>query len=306
MVSIYYRNIKDKRLELLAEPRPGSWIYVENPTSEEMKTLKKKLRLKAGILKDALDPNEVPRMEIDKGTDYIFTRVPFNEGGKIFTSPILLIVGGDFVATVARRPLPFLGKFTDEKMEFFTTQKTKLFLQLFSEINSSYNRHLTEINRRVRAMTFNLEKITNKDIIQFVNLEGYLNDFISALQPTNAILSNLLSGKFLKLYEEDKDLTEDLLLGNGQFIESSNAILKNIVNIREAYSTIITNNLNRVIKLLTALTIILTIPTVISSIYGMNVGLPFADSPFAFFLVTGTAFLISIALLFIFIKNDWF
>ncbi len=285
--------------------RPGSWVYVENPSDEEIKSLRKKLRLKTGLLKDALDPNEVPRMEVDKKTSSIFTRVPYSEGGKIFTLPVLLMVGENFVATITQKPLPFLDKFTGGRVKFFTTQKTKLFLQLFAEINSSYNHHLTNINRRVRAMTSDLEKITNKDIIQFVNLEGYLNDFISALTPTHAILNNLLSGKFLKLYEEDKDLTEDLFLANGQFIESCNAILKNIVNIREAHSTIITNNLNRVIKLLTALTIILTIPTVISSVYGMNVKLPFANSPLAFFLVMGTAFMISVVLLFIFIKNNW-
>jgi magnesium transporter len=305
MFKIYYKNVKSNRLEISDKFKLGSWIYVESPADEEIKFLRKKLRLKPGLLKDALDPNEVPRMEIDKKTTYIFTRAPYSEDGKIFTLPVLLIVGEDFVATITQKPLPFLDKFTSGKVKFFTTQKTKLFLQLFAEINSSYNNHLTNINRRVRAMTFDLEKITNKDIIQFVNLEGDLNDFISALSPTHNILNNLLSGKYLKLYEEDKDLTEDLLLANGQFIESCNAILKSIVNIREAHSTIITNNLNRVIKLLTALTIILTVPTIIASIYGMNVKLPLAESPLAFFLVTGTAFLISVTLLFIFIKNNW-
>jgi magnesium transporter len=305
MVNIYYKSVKDNRLDISDKFRPGSWIYVENPTDDEIKSLRKKLNLKSGLVKDALDPNEVPRMEVDKKIIYIFTRAPYSDGGKIFTVPVLLMVGDDFVVTVARKSLPFLQKFTNGRVNFYTTQKTKLFLQLFAEINSSFNEQLTNINRRVRAMTSNLEKITNEDIIQFVNLEGYLNDFIAALNPTNSILNNILSGKFLKLYEEDKDLTEDLLLANGQFIESSNAILKNIVNTREAYSTIITNNLNRVIKILTALTIILTIPTVISSIYGMNVALPFADSPFAFFLVVGTAFVISAVLLFIFIKNNW-
>jgi magnesium transporter len=305
MVNFYYKSVKNSRLEVLNKFKTGSWVYVEDPTDEEMKSLRKKLRLKPGLLKDALDPNEVPRMEVDGKTTYVFTRIPYDEDGKIFTLPILLMVGEDFVATITRKPLPFLNKFIKGKIKFFTTQKTKLFLQLFAEINASFNSHLTGISRRVRTMTFDLEKINNKDIIQFVHLEGYLNDFISALVPTNTILNNLLSGKYLKLYEEDKDLTEDLLLANGQFIESCKAILKNIVNIREAHSTIVTNNLNRVIKLLTALTVILTVPTIIASIYGMNVKLPFADNPWAFFLVVGITLLTSAVFLFVFIKNNW-
>jgi magnesium transporter len=305
MYKIFYKSVKDSRLEVIDELKLGSWVYIEDPSEEEISLLRKKFDLKKGLLKDALDPNEVPRMEAEKSQTYVFTRIPYSENGRIFTLPVLLVMGKDFVVTISRKPLPFLEKFTEGKVKFFTTQKTKLFLQLFTEINSSYSNHLTGINKKVRSMVSDLEKITNEDIIQFVNLEGYLNDFISSLAPTHSILNNLLSGKFLKLYEEDKDLVEDLLLANGQFIESCRTILKNIVNIREAHSTITTNNLNRVIKLLTALTIILTVPTLIASIYGMNVALPFSGSPAAFFIVTGTAFFISTALLLIFVKNNW-
>jgi len=155
-------------------------------------------------------------------------------------------------------------------------------LQIFSRINQVYNKFLTDISKNVRSVSVKLEKIENKDVIRFVNFEIILNDFLTALNPINNLLQDLLSGKFLKLYEKDKDLIEDLSLGTGQLIERCRADLKTIVNIRESYSTIITNNLNRVIKLLTALTIILTIPTIIASIYGMNVRLPLADNPLAF------------------------
>ena len=115
----------------------------------------------------------------------------------------------------------------------------------------------------------------------------------------------MLSGKHFKLYEEDKDLIEDLLLSNTQLIELSQNNLRTIVNIREGYSTIMTNNLNRIIKLFTSLTVILTIPTMIASIYGMNINLPLANNPLAFIIIMTSIIIISIILLIIFIKNDW-
>src|SRR4030042_71073 len=152
-----------------------------------------------------------------------------------------------------------------------------------------------------------MEKIGNKDIVQFVNFEGVINDFLAALVPTNTILNNLLnstaSRRLLELYEEDKDLIEDLFLSNNQLIELCKANLKTIVNIREADSTIMTNNLNRVIKFFTALTIILTVPMIASSFYGMNINLPFAEHPMAFWGILITTLVVSFILLAIFFRK---
>ena len=116
----------------------------------------------------------------------------------------------------------------------------------------------------------------------------------------------LTSGKILELFEEDKDLIEDLLLNNNQLIGISKSNLKNIVNIREAYSTIMGNNLNKIIKFLTALTVVLNIPVLISGFYGMNVALPLAQSGFAFWYLVFSSVIISIILIIVFIKMDWF
>jgi magnesium transporter len=178
-------------------------------------------------------------------------------------------------------------------------------LQLFSRLVASYNQFLTDISRRVRRLGIRLEEITNKEIAQLVAFEGVLNDFLSALVPTNTILGNLLSSKFLKLYEEDKELIEDLILSIGQLVEICKSNLKTMVNIRESYSTIMTNNLNRVIKLLTALTVILAVPTMIASFFGMNVALPGAGSPHAFVWIFGFTVLIAGLLLLVFIRNRW-
>lgn len=309
MIKILHKTIKEKEFKEIDGFRIGAWINVESPEEKELDDLATNLSLEKGLLMDAVDPYEVPRLEIDNGVIYIFTRVPDKENSRVITEPLMIAIGKDFVITTSSKPLTFLKKFLNNEINFTTTQKTKLVLQFFSEIIAVYNNFLTSISKNVRSTSVQMEKIDNKDIVQFVNFEGVINDFLAALVPTNTILNNLLystaSRRLLELYEEDKDLIEDLFLSNNQLIELCKANLKTIVNIRESYSTIMTNNLNRVIKFFTALTIIMTVPMIVSSFYGMNIRLPFAEHPFAFWGVFGGALLASFALLIIFIKKRW-
>lgn len=309
MIKFYHKTIKDQQATASDEFKIGSWIYVEKPTNQELEFLSNNFGLELGHLQDALDPFEVPRLEIEKDAVYIFTRLPYKENGRITTFPALIVLGETFVLTISAKTLLFLDKFVKGGINYNTTQKTKLILQICSEIIYSYNHLLTEIGRAARSSLVDLEKIDNKDIIQFVMAEAALNDFLAALIPTNAILNNLLSANFsikaLELYEEDKNLIEDLFLGTGQLVELCKATLKTIVNIREAYSTIMTNNLNRVIKFFTALTVVMTIPMIIGGFYGMNIRLPFGNHPLAFWIVVGITILTISSVLAIFIKKKW-
>jgi len=307
MIKIYYKAITDKNLKKLANFRVGSWVYVEDPDKKDLDYLEKNFSFDPSLLQDALDPFEVPRVEVDKEITYIYATVPNSEDGikQIINTPVLIAIGSDFLVTVSRKSLPFLQKFVKGKVDFTTTQKTRLFFQIFSEINAAYDNFLKNIGRNIRRIIINLEKINNEDIVKFVTFEATLNEFLSDLVPINASLQKLHTGKLLKLYEEDKDLVEDLFLSSGQLIDISNFNLRSIVNIREAYSTLMTNNLNKVIKLLTSLTVIFTIPTIIGSLYGMNVRLPYSDSPHAFYGILVVIALISSFLLAIFARNRW-
>ena len=168
-----------------------------------------------------------------------------------------------------------------------------------------YNRFMNQIRRDLQQSTESFGAISNKDIVQFVRYESTLNNFLSALIPTNVSLDNLLTGKYLKLYEDDKDFIEDIFLMNEQLIASCKSNLRAISNIRDAYSTIMTNNLNRVIKILTVLTIVLTIPTMVASFYGMNVGIPGSGSPISFLIIIVGAFLLSGLVLLGFGMKGW-
>ncbi len=305
MIEIYQRTVKDKKTRALDSFRVGSWVYVESPTSQELSSLAKELSLDEGILLDALDPYEVPRLEVKDGVSYVFARVPHGAEEETRTLPVLFAISDNYLVTISLADLPFFSPFRKGDADLHTTQRTKLFLQMFSGIYRAYRRSLNRINRDVRSAGVRLEEIRNRDIIQFVRFEASLNDFLSSLVPTKNVLTNLLSGNRLKLYEEDRDLVEDLSLTTGELIELSTSNLKTIVNIREAYSTIMTNNLNRVIKLFTSLTVLLTIPTMIASFYGMNVHLPFSDSPYAFLGISFFTLAVSFALAVLFARNRW-
>lgn len=305
MINYFYRNIKDKQLQKLKDFRVGSWIDVTDPTDKELTLLSEKYGLEEGHLRDALDLNEVPRLELEGNVVYIFTRYPIDDEGTIGTAPILFIIAEKFITTVTPRKATLLDNFRTSKKDFFTTQKIKLLLLFISHINTTYNNYFNQITRQVRTFEVKLHKIRNEDIIQFVVFEGILNDFRPVLVRMNSILDGLLKGKDISFYERDQDLVEDIILSNRQLVELADDSQRTIVSVREAHATIMTNNLNRVIKLLTSVTVILTIPTMIASIFGMNVQLPFGEHPWAFAGIIIVMIVITGAILLTFIREDF-
>lgn len=304
MITYYYKTTKGSPFKKFKEAKSGVWVHAENISSDELFQITKNFNLDPDIVSDAIDPFEVPRIEREGNVDYIFTRYPIETDGKVSTVPLLIAVTRDHFITITPKSFDLIDRFENEKIVSYTNRKTKLLIQISLEINRSYQKKVNAINKKIRNATNNLEEITNKDLSDFVVFEKVLNDFLTSLQETNIILGKLLSGKHLKLYEEDKDLIEDLFLDNNQLIEMCKASLKHLVNVREAYSTIISNNLNRTMKLLTSLTLLLTIPTMIASFYGMNVHLPLEDSPLAFPLIALITIGITATLLYYFSKRD--
>ncbi|MFA9288699.1 MAG: magnesium transporter CorA family protein [Weeksellaceae bacterium] len=304
MKTIFYRNVRDKTLQENAKLRVGSWIHLEEPTDAELQDLQETFKLDEGLLKDALDLYEVPRMEVEDKIIYIFSRYPYKKKEQIVTSPILFIIAKEVFITITKEKFTLLDPFI-KKERFFTTQKNKLLLQLFKIINTTFNTHFNTISRQVRVSSYELEKISNAQIIQFVVYERILNDFYMALMRTNTMLKDLQNHHLITFFDEDKDLIDDLFLSNDQLIQMSNENLKSIVNIRDAYSTIMTNNTNQVVRFFTSVTVILTIPTIIASIFGMNVGLPYQNHPLAFTGVIVFIMILVAVLVMLFLKKEW-
>lgn len=305
MITKYFRSVKETELQKVDEVRPGVWVHAENPADAELDTLAKEYSLERDLLKDAVDFYEVPRFESEEGVAYFFTRFPHHTDDDAETAPILLAVTPTAVISVAREHPAFLNPYLQGKTPLFTTQRTKLFLLLVSAINTAYQQKITMIRREVQRGKVNLHKIRDQDVVRLVGLEGTLNEFITALSSSNAALRTILSGNHLQLYEEDRDMVEDIQLENQQLLESAKSSLKTIQNVRSAYTVIITNNLNHVIKLLTSITVILTIPTIIASLGGMNVPIPFQTSPHAFTFVILTIFGGMTGVWYVFTRRDW-
>ena len=297
MITYYYKNVRSKELSVLKEYQPGCWVCVESPTPEEVDGLVERFKLDPGHLEDAMDADEMPRLEREGEHTYIFVRYAYTSDElELTTAPLLFIVSKDELITIALHSLPRLQRFISGKVEFYTTQRTKLVLQIMDQIVDQYEVFINNIGRQIKIIRSRLRShnVENQDFIDFVLIEDELNEFLSALLPTTAILRRLLLGRHIPLFESDQDIVEDLLLNNEQSIEGCQSNIKSIVNIREAYSTISSNNLNRSLKILTAATVMLALPNVFFSMYGMNVGLPFQHEPWTYTAMISAVILISV------------
>lgn len=307
MITYYFRTVKDDSLKKISEIRNGIWVHAEAPTENEIKQLVSEFHLDEGILEDAQDFFEVPRLERSDGVTYFFTRYPYDDQVEdMDTAPVLIVIGKAFVLTLSLREVTQFEALFSGQITVYTTQKTKLFIHIMEAITQSFERQLIALRRAVQRDRVKLRKIGNQEVVRFVNYEQRLNDMVSAALPTNIALRQVMSGNYIQVFEDDKEELDDLRIDNDQIVDSSRTLLKTIQIIRNAAETILTNNLNNRIKILTVLTILLTIPTVVSSLYGMNIPLPFENNPYAFEIVmTVVVGAVSLGVWY-FKKNEWF
>lgn len=306
MITYYFRTIKDESLNVVTDLRSGVWIHAVTPTDEELREVFGKLALDEAIVEDAQDFFEVPRIERSTGVTYFFTRYPYNEKKEdTDTAPLLIVMGESFVLTVVQRDIPQFAELLDGKELVYTTQKTKLFIQMMQTITTSFEKQLIVLRRNVHRDRARLRRIGNREIQKFVNYEHKLNDMIAAIVPTNTSLNKVVKGNFIQLYSDDVESMEDLIIDNNQLVESARALLTTMLNVRSATEAILTNNLNTTIKTLTVLTILLTIPTIVASLFGMNVPLPLSDSQYAFWIVVGIIIASVGSVVWYFKRNEW-
>lgn len=283
--------------------QPGTWIRSERPNDDEKRQLAK-LGIDEDVLADALDPHEVPRVELEDGWVYFITRLPdtdddFND----YTTPILFALGDQHLVTVSRDSLGRMWQPFIDSTQAPTTQKTKLLMLMLEAIARQYQTRVASINRQMRATTSDVRTLTSKDIITLTSYERKLNDYLDALLPTNTAVEKLLAGKILRLYEDDKDIVEDLSIEFEQVIARCKSLLRTITNVRDSYRAVMDTRLNETIRLLTVVTLTFTVPTMFAGLYGMNVDLPGEGSPYMFWIVVGASFVIAGSLGFYFLRK---
>lgn len=307
MITIYYSRARERALQKIESLRAGSWIVASEPSKKELDVLVE-YGLDRDILDDAVDPYEAPRVDIEDGTVYIIIRYCYPEGKDIATEPLLLAYTSEYLFTVGRVETKILDKLTRQQVETVTTQKTKTVLQILEGVNKSYENQLTRISRQILQLRAKMRQgaLTTREFIGFIELEEDLNEFLSALQPQALLFHSLLNGKYLRLYEEDRDMIEGIERDTDELITQTKGRLRTLVNMRQAYDAIATTNLNTTFKRLTSIAIFLTVPTIVGGIWGMNVALPLSNNSHSFLIIIGIIIVLMTGLVYFFRRKKWF
>lgn len=291
MIKIYNTNVETNEFEEIKEFKKGSWINLVNPSEIEIKKVCESVKIQEDFIRDALDFEEKARIdkEDDDCTTLFVVDVPIiekNEEIEIYTTmPLgMIVVRDDFFITVSLRKNKIIEDFEKRKIKNFQTyKKSKLLFQILYLNSSYYLTYLKLINKETEIAEYILKNsMKNKELLKMLSLEKSLVYFATSLKSNELVMEKTMRGKIIKLYEEDEEILEDAITENRQAIEMAK-IYSDILNgTMDAYASIISNNLNGVMKFLTSITIVLAVPTMISSFWGMNVNLPFANNNFGF------------------------
>ena len=301
MLNIYKTDLETNKFERIKEFRPGSWISLVNPTDEEIKTVCDNLKIEDEFIKYPLDYEEQARIDIEDDMTLFVIDVPImeeNKGEKTYsTMPLgLIVVRDEYFISVSLRKNRIIDTFEKGKVKgMYTYKKTRFLLQILY-LNASYFLiDLKKINREVESTVQILkESMKNKELIQLLNLENSLVYITTSLKANELVMEKTGRGKILKSYEEDDDILEDAIIENKQAMEMGKIYSDILSGTMDAYASIISNNLNVVMKLMTSITLVISIPTLIASIWGMNVKLPFSTSPYGFAIIAGMSVVLSL------------
>lgn len=308
MLTIY--KTTEQGLEQLDTMVNGAWVKAVDPTPEEIRQL-----VNWGVdleyIGYSLDLDEMPRMERDEEYTFILIRIPHRQPESdipYITIPLGIMIKGNMVVTICRHDKEMFKVLANGKYRLLKTGKRYRFaLYIFLETATRYLTHLREINRMTEAIEDQLQKSTrNREVLELLKYQKSLTYFATALRSNEVMMEHVQRTQIFNYYEEDQDLLEDVLTENQQAIQMTNIATELLAAMMDAFASIIANNLNGVMKILAAITIIISLPTIVASFYGMNVDLPFQTHPLAFWLTVGISTgLISIAAM-IFYKRDWF
>lgn len=280
MIKIY--KTVDGKIQEIETIEKNSWINMVNPTEEELQFITRELEVEPDFLRAALDEEEISRVELEDNNQALITiDVPVIEKDTkmvLYTTiPVGIIQTEENIITVCLRGNTLIDDFAKGRVKnVYTNLKTRFIFQILYRVASRFLVYLRHINRMSTDIERQLHiSMKNKELIQLLDLEKSLVFFSTSLKANQGVLEKLERGRIIKLYEEDKELLEDVLIEVQQAIEMSNIYANILSGTMDAFASIISNNLNIVMKILTSLTILMAIPTMIASFFGMNVvGLP--------------------------------
>ena len=294
----------------------GAWINIVNPTPYELKVVSNLTEVDPDFLRSALDDEERSHTDVEEDSVMILTNVPVYRGVDSYDAlPLAIIVTAEYVITVCLEETPVITEFNERTSRLFRTfKRTRFLFQILYKSATYFLQYLRQISKLSDEIEDQLRHdMKNSEILRLLELQKGLTYFNAAIRSNGAVLDKLLRMRtnkqitpLLKAYEEDEDLLEDVIIENNQAKEMVEMYSKILARLADTFSSIISNNQNLVMKFLAAMTIILAIPTVVSSFFGMNVPVPFATSDSGFFYVMIIAFSISIAIAYVLWNRDMF
>jgi len=288
------------------------WVNVSNPSPDELTKLSEDLTVPLDFLTDSLDVDERSRVETEDDTTLIILRVPKfdknNLGVPFTTLPLGIVLTKDITITICLWDInEVLDLFKGKIKNLPTGNRRRFILHLFHRTAFFYLKYLKEINKKSNEVETELHRsMKNEELIKLLDIEKSLVFFTTSLRSNELMMERLSKIRTLELNEDDKDLLDDIIVDNKQAIEMANIYSNILSGMMDAFASVISNNLTIVMKFLTSVTIILMLPTLVASIYGMNVELPFQHLPHAFFITIGLSFCLSSVGVLIFLKNRWF
>lgn len=301
MLKIYKTDI-NSNISKLNKIEKDCWINLTSPTSEEIDLVSKKTNINRELILKLLDEEEIPRIEVDEDSTLIVVDCPYIEDtdNKYATLPLGIIINNNgYFLTISSKKLEVLRNFKSGIIkDLHTEKKSRFTIQILYENAKLYLKYLKLINRNIYTKEKILYNATeNKELISVLNIEKSLVYFITSLKENDVLIDRIAKGNVIPMYEDDLDLLEDAQIENKQGVEMANIYREILSSVSDAYATIISNNLNQVMKILTSITIIFSVPTMVASFMGMNVPLgKLSNLGYSFWIIIGISTLISIAL----------
>ena len=308
-----FKTVEDHLIECTTLEK-GVWVHLQNPTKEEVDGLTTRFHLDPTFLPAALDEEESARIDYDPDKQHtlILVDIPYVEtegSGYVYsTIPLGIVLCDEVIITVCTRDTPIISDFTEERIRnFWTFKRARFILQLLHRNAGRFLSYLKQIDKSSMLVQEKLEKASrNQELLQMMKLEKSLVYFNTSLKGNALVLERLMRQDVLKRYPEDTDLLEDVIIENKQAIEMCSIYRDIMSNTTEAFASVISNNLNITMKTLTSLTALLSIPTIIASLWGMNVPVPFAGTPWGFWAVLGLAAIMAITAAVFMIRKNMF
>jgi magnesium transporter len=309
----FFKNINHQTVEI-ERPENGTWVNILPPLKQqEFTNLSEELDIPLDFLTDSLDIDERPRFEEEDNVKLIVIKTPtennsFNESDAYYiTIPICIILTHNQIVTVNSFENGAIKKFLNTFQNRHPDKKNMMVLKVIEKITQTYLEFLKEINQRRNLMEQKLYASNrNEELLELMKIQKSMVYFVTALRSNEILLLKMARTNFLGLNDEEKEFLDDLAVDMSQALEMANIYTNILSSTLDAFASIINNNMNNVLKRLTSITIILSLPALVTGIYGMNVPIPGSDSHYAFYIPILLSVGISIIISWYFMKKKWF